>query len=616
MNIYAFLSLVSFLLFIQAFVYSYFLLEHSREKTGFALFSLSFSIYALFSFFMHLSISVEQVYLFDRFASIGWTTFPVWVVWLLYLLSNSDNKRLKKGIWFFLFPLAFLSFLRFNLDPETIKVFYFQDQVLFNSINRKTPWFYVFLVYLIATVIISLIIIVKWQKVLQKNRERRQVKAVLFGLLVFSIASVLTNLLFPFLGNSIVPPLAQVLALPMGAGLYLSVVSLRPQTFSSDIVSRVITNQLKEFVFYFDQQNSIYAANRYCMENLRYNSYELTRTDPLKIFDDFPIIQENAWNLRSNQVVPEISTTLSPRIGPPIPVILSLLRIDDYLGNYLGLVILGLDLRQKEKLQEEVAERARNEQQLTQIRQDLESLVEKRTHELMEANERLKKEILERKRAEQQISSDLDEKVQLVQEIHHRVKNNIQIIISLTNMMGTHKDIDPTAREKLRRIAERIRSISAIHEDFYSSPNLSRINFSDFIKNTTGEIYANQGAGKNIIFRLNVGNEFLEIDKAIPCGIIYSELLTNALRHAFPKAEDPAGKGLKIGTINVEFYKRQDEYSLIVSDNGIGINGQSQQKLEGSSGLSLVHVLVNEHLKGNLTKRVSFGTSFILKFTV
>jgi two-component sensor histidine kinase len=605
---------VSFLLFIQAFVYAYFLLEHSRERTGFALFSLSFSIFALFSFFMNLATSVEQAYLFDRFASIGWTTFPVWVVWLLYLLSNSDNKRLKQGIWYFLLPLALLSFLRFNLEPETIKIFYFQDQVLFNSINRETPWFYVFVFFLMSSALISLLILLRWQKNLQKNRERRQVRAILAGILVFFFASVLTNLLFPFLGNTIVPPLAQVTALPMGVGLYLSVVSLRPQTFTSDVVSRLITNHLKEFVFYFDQQNSIYAANRYCLENLRYNSYELMRLEPGKIFADFSIIQENARNLRSNQVVSEISTRLNPKTGSPIPVVLSLIRIDDYLGNYLGLVILGLDLRQKEKLQEELAERARNEQQISQIRLDLESLVEKRTRELIDANERLKKEILERKRAEQQISADLEEKVQLVKEIHHRVKNNIQIIISLTNMMGTHKDIDPNSREKLRRIAERIRSISAIHEDFYSSANLSRINFSDFIKNTTGEIYANQGAGKNIIFRLNVGNECLEIDQAIPCGIIYSELLTNALRHAFPKSEGSGGTGLNVGTINVEFYKRQDEYTLLISDNGIGLDGKRQNNSEGSSGLGLVNVLVKDHLKGRLTKRVSFGTSFILKF--
>lgn len=614
MNFYAFLSLVSFLLFLQAFSYSLFLLKPSRERTGFALFSLSFSIYALFSFLIHLSITIDQVYLFDRFASLGWATFPVWVVWLLFQLSNCKDEMFRKVIWFVLFPIALLSFLRYNIHPETIKFFYFKDQVVFNAVNRSTPWFYLFVFYLILAVLLSLIILIQWRRNLNKNRERRQVRSILIGVLVFFCASVITNLLLPFLGDAIIPPLAHVTALPMGVGLYLSVVNLRPQTFSSDIVSRLITHHLREFVIYFDPQGSVYSANRYCLENLRYNSYEFMRASPQKIFDDFRAIEENITQLHSNRLVPELTTRLHPRTGSPIPVVLSMARIDDYLGNYLGFVLLGVDLRQKEKLQEEVAERSRNEKELMQIRQDLEMLVEKRTHELAEANDRLRKEILERKRAEQQISSDLEEKIQLVKEIHHRVKNNIQIIISLTNMMGGHKDIGPSAQEKLRRIAERIRSISAIHEEFYASPNLSRINFSDFIKNTTGEIYANHGAGKNIIFRLNVGSEFLGIDQAIPCGIIYSELLTNALRHAFPKTGDPEVKAMNVGTINVEFYRRQNEYTLLVSDNGIGLDGRGNPRREGFSGLGLVEILVRDLLKGKLTKKVSFGTSFILKF--
>ncbi|MDX9942495.1 MAG: histidine kinase dimerization/phosphoacceptor domain -containing protein [Bacteroidales bacterium] len=614
MNLYALLSFVSFLLFFQAFYLSFFLLKKSKERTGIVLFSLSFSIYSFFSFLIQVSITIDQVYLFDRLASAGWTTFPVWTAWLLYLLSNSRDKGMWKGIWYLLFPLAVLSFIRYNIDPESIKQFFFRDEVVFNSINRQNPWFYIFVFYLFSAVFISVRLLVKWQRNLTKNRERRQVNAILIGTGVFVLASIITNLLFPFLGNTIIPSLAQVTALPMGVGLYLSVVNLRPQSFSSDVVSRLITNHLREFVFYFDQQEGIYSANRYCLENLRFNSYELMRMSPKKIFGDFQVIQEHSRKLRSNKVVPDISCKLFPRTGDPIPVILSMVRIDDYLGNYLGFVLLGLDLRQKERLQEEVAQRSRNEKKLMQIRQDLEVLVEKRTRELMEANERLKKEILERKRAEQQISSDLEEKVQLVKEIHHRVKNNIQIIISLTNMMGTHKDMDIEAREKVRRIAERIRSISSIHEEFYASPNLSRINFSDFIKNITGEIYANQGAGKNIIFRLNVGSEFLEIDQAIPCGIIYSELLTNALRHAFPPKDDTDGKPGYVGTINVEFYKRQDEFTLLISDNGIGLDGRSQNGKDGITGLGLVEILVKEHLKGSLTRRVTFGTSYILKF--
>ncbi len=614
MNVYAILSFVSFLLFSQALIIAHLVLKPSKVKWAFFFFSLSFSFFSFFNFLEHATLDIELIYKLDRLAALGWLSFPLFSALLIYRLYNKIDKFINYILWFFLLPMAVTPFIRFQIDPYSLKQFFIIDGVRYYSLNSGSFWFYFFIAYLMLAAFVGLYILYKWRREVTQKRQKLQINFVMGGLLGFVLLSFVTNIILPYLGYTKIGPLAHVNAIPMGLGLFFAVVSLRPQAFSSDIVSRLITNHLREFVFYFDQQGRIYSVNRYCLDNLKYNSYEIMRLSLEKLFRDHATIKELTRQVRSRQDVPEISTELFPRTGQPIPVFITFIRIDDYLGNFLGMVLLGADLRQKIKLQEEVAERTRNEKALTQIRQDLELLVEKRTQELFEANKKLGKEILEKKRAEQQILSDLQEKIQLVQEIHHRVKNNIQIIISLSNMLGSHKDIDATAREKLRRIAERIRNISAIHEDFYSTKNLSRINFSNFIKNTTGEIYSNKGAGKNIIFRLNVGNEFLEIDQAIPCGIIYTELLTNALQHAFSNAEQGDEKGIQVGTINVEFYKRQSEYTLLISDNGVGLATDLTLGGIGASGLGLVNVLVKDHLKGSLTHRVSFGTSFILKF--
>ncbi|MBW6497223.1 MAG: hypothetical protein K0B09_02415 [Bacteroidales bacterium] len=614
MNVYAILSFVSFLLFFQALIIAHFILKPSKIKWAFFFFSLSFSFFSFFNFLQHVTLDLDLIYKFDRAASLGWLGFPVFTALLIYRLSNKEDKFISQIIWFLLVPMAVAPFIRFQIHPYSLKQFFFVDGVRYYYLNSGSFWFYLFVAYLLLAAFIAIFILYKWRKDVSQRRQKLQINFILGGMLGFVFLSFLTNIILPYFGLTEIGPLAHVNAIPMGLGLFFAVVSLRQQVFSVDIVSRLITNHLREFVIYFDQQGRIYSVNRYCLDNLKFNSYEIMRLSPEKLFRDHSTIKELTRQARFRHDVPEISTELFPRTGQPIPVVITLVRIDDYLGNFLGMVLLGVDLRQKVKLQQEVAERTRNEKALTQIRQDLEMLVEKRTQELFDANQKLGKEILEKKRAEQQISSDLQEKIQLVKEIHHRVKNNIQIIISLTNMLGFHKDMDTSAREKLKRIAERIRSISAIHEDFYASKNLSRINFSDFIKNSTGEIYANQGAGKNVIFRLNVGNEFLEIDQAIPCGIIYTELLTNALQHAFPLAERSKDKGPQVGTINVEFYKRQDEYTLLISDNGVGLAKDPLSGGDGSSGLGLVNVLVKDHLKGRLIHRVSYGTSFILKF--
>jgi len=616
MNIYAILSFISFLLFFQALVFSWFLIEIPRVRNAFILFAFSFSIFSFFNFLQQISTKIELVYLLDRFAALGWLGFPIFTAWLLYVINEKELKIVNQIIWFLLFPVAFATFIRFQIDPYSLKHFYFSEGVRFYTLNSASPWFFIFVGYLIISVITGLYALYLWKKNVQQNRQKLQVNIVIVGLIVFFLAGIITNVILPEFGFNKIGPLAHVNVLPFGAALFYSLVFLRQQAISPEIVPKLITNHLREFVFYFDQQGQIYSVNRFALENLRYNQYEIIRLSPEKLFSDYPRIMQMIKELRLMQLIPEMPIELYMKTGLSIPVLAKMVRVNDFFGNFLGAVFLGVDLRQKFNLQEEVAQRTQNEKALTQIRRDLELLVDKRTQELFEANERLKSEILEKERAEQQIIIDLHEKIKLVQEIHHRVKNNIQIIVSLTNMLATHKDIDALASAKLRKIAERIRSISAIHEDLYSSANLSRINFSEFIKKLTGEIYANKGKDKNIIFRLNAGHEFLEIDQAIPCGIIYTELLSNAIEHAFPKNALDAEKPLQIGNINVEFYKRQDEYTLLVSDNGVGAPDVRISENRGFSGLGLVDVLVKQHLKGRLITKVSYGTTFILKFSM
>jgi two-component system, sensor histidine kinase PdtaS len=198
-----------------------------------------------------------------------------------------------------------------------------------------------------------------------------------------------------------------------------------------------------------------------------------------------------------------------------------------------------------------------------------------------------------------------------VQEIHHRVKNNIQMIISLVNMLCNHPKIDSFASEKLREIAEKVRYISRIHEDFYSSPNLSSIPFSTYLKKAIGELYSNFGNRKDIVFKLNLSDENLDISQAIPLGIIFNELLINALLYAFDDSQIQPEKSI----ISVEFIKNNRSFSLIVSDNGVGLHAPFSELQSKKIGLQLVNVLTREHLKGTISHQGNSGTTFVVNFT-
>ncbi|MBN2093308.1 PAS domain S-box protein, partial [candidate division KSB1 bacterium] len=172
-------------------------------------------------------------------------------------------------------------------------------------------------------------------------------------------------------------------------------------------------------------------------------------------------------------------------------------------------------------------------------------------------------DIEELKIAENKIKASLEEKEVLLREIHHRVKNNMQIISSLFNLQ-TSKIDDPRLITILKESQNRILSLSLIHEKLYHSDNFSKINFSDYVNNLIHHLFASYRLdARKIKTKVNIEPVFFSIDTMIPCGLILNELITNALKYAFPNNRQ--------GEIEIKLFSSQlNEFILIVRDNGIG----------------------------------------------
>ena len=200
---------------------------------------------------------------------------------------------------------------------------------------------------------------------------------------------------------------------------------------------------------------------------------------------------------------------------------------------------------------------------LERTKDELERRVIERTAALSKVNEDLKKEITERKKAEEQINSSLQEKVILLREIHHRVKNNLQVISSLLNLQSGYIE-DKKSLEVFRESQNRVRSMALIHEKLYQSKDLNKIEFSEYIKTLTKTLFSSYNVESDrIILRTNLEDISFEIDTAILCGLIVNELVSNSLKHAFPR-------GAK-GEVFIGLNKTGDnKYTLIVRDNGAG----------------------------------------------
>ncbi len=212
--------------------------------------------------------------------------------------------------------------------------------------------------------------------------------------------------------------------------------------------------------------------------------------------------------------------------------------------------------------------------------------------------------INDRKHAEKQIKTSLEEKEVLLKEIHHRVKNNMQIISSLLSLQSRYiKDENHLAIFKESQ--NRVRSMAMIHEGLYRTQNLARINFEKYIENLMSALFSSYGIDQKVIKqKMDLNEVLLDIDTAIPCGLILNELVTNSLKHAFPN-----GKKGEIAVLLSQ--KDENKLKMIVEDNGKGFPENIDFKNTESLGLQLVNTLVDQ-LKGEIELERNNGTRFIL----
>lgn len=216
------------------------------------------------------------------------------------------------------------------------------------------------------------------------------------------------------------------------------------------------------------------------------------------------------------------------------------------------------------------------------------------------------RDITDRKRAEEEIKASLKEKEVLLQEIHHRVKNNIQIISSLLSLQS-HYIKDKKYVEMLKESQNRIRSMALIHEKLYQSRNLASIDFDGYVETLVRDLIRSYGvntAGAAVTTK--VENICLNIDTAVPCGLIINELVSNALKHAFPDGRK--------GEITITFSQSGDTLELAVSDNGVGIPETIDFRNTDSLGLRLVTILAEDQLNGEITLDRCEGTTFRITF--
>jgi PAS domain S-box-containing protein len=216
-------------------------------------------------------------------------------------------------------------------------------------------------------------------------------------------------------------------------------------------------------------------------------------------------------------------------------------------------------------------------------------------------------DITKRKLAEERIKASLAEKEVLLKEIHHRVKNNLQIISSLVSMQADNLT-DQRTREEFSEVCDRVRSMALIHEKLYQTSDLAQLNFADYATGLLEYLWdAHNVLAEKVLLQLELAPVVLLIESAVPCGLILNELVGNALKHAFPNDRDGEV------TVALEHDPTTETACLRVCDNGVGLPPDMNWRQSSSLGLQLVQILADQ-LRGTVETGTGPGAEFSVTF--
>jgi PAS domain S-box-containing protein len=205
-----------------------------------------------------------------------------------------------------------------------------------------------------------------------------------------------------------------------------------------------------------------------------------------------------------------------------------------------------------------------------------------------------------------QLQKSLEEKEILLREIYHRTKNNMLVIISLLNLQTMEVE-DEQVKTVFREMEDRIRAMALVHEKLYQSQNLSEIDMGSYVREISQALVANMVSDERIGLRVDIESIELNIDYAVPLGLVVNEIVTNSLKHAFPDERS--------GSIAIRL--RQDENgvsTLVIEDDGIGLESGIDVIRSGSFGLQIIASLVMVQLAGTISVDRAHGTRYEITF--
>ena len=555
MNPFALMSFLAFMLsfFLGNFIY------HKNPKNQLnimiAILSITVGILAFIEFEYRQAFDFQTAYYWLKL-SVLWPIVPS-ILLHISLIFNKKTSLLKNKLTYFAIYAPAIIMVYFAFDTNWLFAGMVKEYWGWTYIfPKENLLFEIISVWTIFCIIIAVgISLINYFKI--EGSKKLQSKYLIVGLYFPFVISLVSDLILP--NMSLRVPETSITMSAIGVSfISYGVWKYRFPALTTAAVADEIVSTMSNFLLLLDNELCIVTVNQATTDLLGYSKEELVGNHVEMVFADINqkfIFKSNKTSNTKINAISHIETYLKSKNGKIIPVLLSDSVIENKENQIVGIVCIGNDI-------EEIKE------------------------------------------AQSKIKASLEEKEILLREIHHRVKNNLQIISSMLNIQSNYIK-DKEDLELLRESQSRIKSMAIIHEGLYNSNDFTHINFKDYINNLMHYISVHYNLSPKIHLYVDVKNIMLNIETAVPCGLIINELVSNSIKHAFPPGSS--------GNIKVSLTSEMGICSLKVSDNGIGFPANVDFKNTKTLGFKLVNVLTNQ-LDGNIELDKRKGTEFIINF--
>ncbi len=608
MNILSVISIIVLLFYFELGLYVFFKNFSSKLNRSFFYLCLGLVIWSLpFVFLLGQNCPLDDFTCF-KISAIGWCLIPALIVrFKLYLTGVFEGENLKR-LLFSLFLLPGIFFLFLTITERWILVdiekYYISSNFTYYT---GSPFTFLYWIYISAVFIFILYLLIRWR--LKMNEKADKTKfLIIISTLYFSLLWILViEIAVPLIYDRPFPLTTHLATSIYISGLAYSTLKYKLFTITPSVFAGKVVNELKRIMIFADYKANVVRVNKYTKSLIGIDSSEIYNKHFKSLFLEENLLEQRLYLALKRDMYDSLELNLKSSNGSAIPVKIFIVVIKDDFNDLLGYAVHGYDRREELMLEEEINIRKLTEHNFINTGSILEHLVMKRTRELEKSYKNLQLRIADRIKVEEQIKSDITQKEILINEIHNRVINNMNMIISLIDSQTSRKLTSKT-RQKFMVLNQRIKSMLGVHENLYLSINFSDVDFAGFLDNTIDVLlkdFDNSNGG--VIVKKNISDVFLNIDYAIPLGFIFNELAVNSLIHGFPKSflkKNPSRKP----TLYVNYTFDDGYYYLIVSDNGKGLPKRFKFNKLQNSGLQLVDNLVKDQIFGSWSINSDEGT--------